>query len=266
MPDKKFILVGRNSFLSQNFSSFLRKKKIKFSSISYNKFIKLSYKRLKDYEAILNFSTNNDFVRKKYAVKNDFDLKIAKMIKKTNIRFISFSTSKVYKSAPNLKEESLKKPLTNYGKNKLKSENEIKKILSNFVILRVSNIIGRNLKKNKRKVTMTFFDIIRTNLKKNKIIIPKNNFFKDFIFIEDFCIVLHKILFKKIKGSYNLSSGRKTYLHSIAKMISFITRIPITYNKEITDSFTLSNFKLLRALKIRYNFKIINSENIKKYL
>ena len=133
------------------------------------------------------------------------------MIKKTNIRFISFSTSKVYKSAPNLKEESLKKPLTNYGKNKLKSENEIKKILSNFVILRVSNIIGRNLKKNKRKVTMTFFDIIRTNLKKNKILIPKNNFFKDFIFIEDFCIVLHKILFKKIKGSYNLSSGRKTY-------------------------------------------------------
>ena len=266
MPDKKFILVGRNSFLSQNFSSFLRKKKIKYLSISYNKFIKLSHERLKDYEAILNFSTNNDFVRKKYAVKNDFDLKIAKMIKKTNIRFISFSTSKVYKSAPNLKEESLKKPLTNYGKNKLKSENEIKKILSNFVILRVSNIIGRNLKKNKRKVTMTFFDIIRTNLKKNKIIIPKNNFFKDFIFIEDFCIVLHKILFKKIKGIYNLSSGRKTYLHSIAKMISCITRIPITYNKEITDSFTLSNFKLLRALKIRYNFKIINSENIKKYL
>ncbi len=266
MLEKKFILVGKNSFLSQNFSSFLRKKKIKYLSISYNKFIKLSHERLKDYEAILNFSTNNDFVRKKYAVKNDFDLKIAKMIKKTNIRFISFSTSKVYKSAPNLKEESLKKPLTNYGKNKLKSENEIKKILSNFVILRVSNIIGRNLKKNKRKVTMTFFDIIRTNLKKNKIIIPKNNFFKDFIFIEDFCIVLHKILFKKIKGSYNLSSGRKTYLHSIAKMISFITRIPITYNKEITDSFTLSNFKLLRALKIRYNFKIINSENIKKYL
>ena len=266
MPDKKFILVGRNSFLSQNFSSFLRKKKIKFLSISYNKFLKLSHKRLKDYEAILNFSTNNDFVRKKYAVKNDFDVKIAKMIKKTNIRFITFSTSKVYKSAPNLKEESLKKPLTNYGKNKLKSENEIKKILSNFVILRVSNIIGRNLKKNKRRVTMTFFDIIRTNLKKNKILIPRNNFFKDFIFIEDFCIVLHKILFKKIKGIYNLSSGRKTYLHSIAKMISCITRIPITYNKEITDSFTLSNLKLLRALKIRYNFKIINSENIKKYL
>ena len=27
MLEKKFILVGKNSFLSQNFSSFLRKKK-----------------------------------------------------------------------------------------------------------------------------------------------------------------------------------------------------------------------------------------------
>ena len=266
MFDKKFILVGRNSFLSQNFSVFLRKKKVKFLSISYNKFIKLSPKKIKDYEAILNFSINKDFVQKKYAVKNDFDLKIAKMIKKINIRFIIFSTSKVYKSAPNLKEASLKKPLTNYGKNKLKSENEIKKILSNYVILRTSNIIGRKFKRNKRSVTKTFFDIVRSNLKKNKILIPKNNFFKDFIFIEDFCIVLHKILLKKIKGSYNLSSGRKTYLHSIAKMISYITRVPITYNKEITDSFTLSNLKLLRALKIHYNFKIINIGNIKKYL
>ena len=52
MLEKKFILVGKNSFLSQNFSSFLRKKKIKYLSISYNKFIKLSHERLKDYEAI----------------------------------------------------------------------------------------------------------------------------------------------------------------------------------------------------------------------
>ena len=96
MLEKKFILVGKNSFLSQNFSSFLRKKKIKFLSISYNKFLKLSHKRLKDYEAILNFSTNNDFVRKKYAVKNDFDVKIAKIIKyETAVKISIKSYSKI---------------------------------------------------------------------------------------------------------------------------------------------------------------------------
>lgn len=266
MLNKKIILVGRKSFLSQNFSFFLKKKKIKFLRISLNKFIKLNHNKLKNYELILNFSINKDFVKKKYAIKNDLDLKVAKKIKETNIRFIVLSTSKVYKSAPNLKETSLKRPLTNYGKNKLKSEIGIKKILTNYVILRTSNIIGRKLIKNKRSVTNTFFDMVRSNIKKNKIVIPEKNFFKDFIFIEDFCIVLLKILTKKIIGIYNLSSGRKTYLHSIAKMISHNTKIPISYNNDITDSFTLSNFKLLKDLKINYNFKKINSKNIKRYL
>ena len=266
MLNNKIILVGRKSFLSQNFSFFLKEKKIKFLRISLNNFIKLNQNKLKNYQTILNFSINKDFVKKKYAINNDLDLKIAKKIKETNIRFIVFSTSKVYKSATSLKETSLKRPLTNYGKNKLKSENGIKKILTNYVILRTSNIIGRKLRKNKRSVTNTFFDTVRSNAKKNKIVIPEKNFFKDFIFIEDFCIVLLKILTKKIKGIYNLSSGRKTYLHSIAKMISHNTKIPISYSKDVTDSFTLSNLKLLKDLKINYNFKKINSKNIKRYL
>ena len=78
---------------------------------------------------------------------------------------------------------------------------------------------------------------------------------------------MHKILTKKIKGIYNFSSGRKTYLHSIAKMISDNTKIPIIYDKkDDTDSFTLSNLKLLKALKINYNLRKINSKNLRKYL
>ena len=266
MLNKKIILVGRNSFLSQNFSIFLRKKKIKFVKISLNKFMKMGHNSLKKYEVILNFSINKDFIQKKYSVKNDYDLKIAKKIKDTNIKLIVFSTSKVYKSATNLKETSPKKPSVNYGKNKLNSENKIIKTLSNYVILRTGNIIGKKLKKNKRSATNTFFDTVRSNLKKNKIIVPKKNFFKDFIFIEDFCIILHKILRKNIKGIYNLSSGRKTYLHSIAKMISDNTKTPISYNKHVTDSFTLSNLKLFKDLRMNNNLRKISSKNIKKYL
>ena len=267
MLNKKIILVGRNSFLSQNFSIFLRKKKIKFVKISLNKFMKMGHNSLKKYEVILNFSIHKDFIQKKYSAKNDYDLKIAKKIKDTNIKLVVFSTSKVYKSATNLKETSPKKPSVNYGKNKLNSENKIIKTLSNYVILRTGNVIGKKLKKNKRSVTNTFFDTVRSNLKKNKIVVPEKNSFKDFILVEDFCIILHKILTKKIKGIYNLSSGRKTYLHSIAKMISDNTKIPIIYDKkDDTDSFTLSNLKLLKALKINYNLRKINSKNLRKYL
>ena len=109
MLHKKIILVGRNSFLSQNFSTFLRKKKIKFIKISLNKFMKMGHNSLKKYEVILNFSIHKDFIQKKYSAKNDYDLKIAKKIKDTNIKLVVFSTSKVYKSATNLKETSPKK-------------------------------------------------------------------------------------------------------------------------------------------------------------
>ena len=109
MLDKKIILIGRNSFLSQNFSIFLKKKKVQFVKISLNKFMKMGHNSLKKFEVILNFSINKNFDQKKYSVKNDYDLKIAKKIKETNIKLVVFSTRKVYKSATNLKETSPKK-------------------------------------------------------------------------------------------------------------------------------------------------------------
>ena len=49
-------------------------------------------------------------------------------------------------------------------------------------------------------------------------------------------------------------------------MISQYTKIPITLNKEKTDSFTLSNLKLFKVLKINYKLKQISSKNLKSYL
>ena len=266
MVSQKFILVGKNSFLSQNFSNFLISKKINFLKIGFKKFLNLNDKKINNYSAVLNFSTNKRFYKEKYNSKYDFDLKIAKKIKSLNIKLVIFSTGKVYKSSKNLKENSLKKPQTTYGKNKLLSENNIKKNISNYLILRVSNIIGNRIKKNKTNVTNTFFDILRNNLKKKKIEIPKKNFFKDFIFIDDFCIILHTLLKKNLKGTYNFSSGKRVYLHRLAKIISKITKIPIFYKNEITDSFTLNNSKLLKHANINYKFKKINPKNIKKYI
>lgn len=262
----KFILVGKNSFLSQNLAKYLLNKKISFSRMSINNFLKLNNKKLVNYDAILNFSINKHFIEKKYNIKNDFDLKIAKKINSLKVKFVVFSTSKVYKPGKNLKENSLKKPLTIYGKNKLISEKKVKNIVSNYLILRVCNIIGKRSKSGKTNVTNTFFDIIRKNLKYNRIEIPKINFFKDFIFIDDFCFILHKLLIKDVRGIFNLSSGKKTYLHKLGNIISKITKKPIIYKDELTDSFTLNNSKLLKHANIKHKFKKLNSTNIKKYL
>ena len=61
----KFILVGKNSFLSQNLAKYLLNKKISFSRMSINNFLKLNNKKLVNYDAILNFSINKNFIEKK---------------------------------------------------------------------------------------------------------------------------------------------------------------------------------------------------------
>ena len=65
----KFILVGKNSFLSQNLAKYLLNKKISFSRMSINNFLKLNNKKLVNYDAILNFSINKNFIEKNIILK-----------------------------------------------------------------------------------------------------------------------------------------------------------------------------------------------------
>ena len=161
----KILVIGKNSFLSANFTKYLKEKNISFRSIDYNKFHKLD---INDYSIIINFSTNKDFYNERYSYKNDFDLHISERIKNTDIKLILFSTSKIYKSNFNIKEKSKKLPVGNYAKNKYISEKKVTKILKNYIIFRTANIFGRRLAKSKRGITYTFIDQFFSNIKKKK--------------------------------------------------------------------------------------------------
>ena len=74
MVSQKFILVGKNSFLSQNFSNFLISKKINFLKIGFKKFLNLNDKKINNYSAVLNFSTNKRFYNfEKKTIKNVYN-------------------------------------------------------------------------------------------------------------------------------------------------------------------------------------------------
>ena len=62
-------------------------------------------------------------------------------------KFIFLSSRKVYLPKPNLKENNFLKPLDNYAKNKLITENKLKKKLNSNLLSRISNLIGPPLKK-----------------------------------------------------------------------------------------------------------------------
>ena len=56
----------------------------------------------------------------------------ANKLKNIKSKLIMFSTSKIYGPGLNLKENSKKKPIDRYGKNKLISESKVYKLKKNY--------------------------------------------------------------------------------------------------------------------------------------
>ena len=254
------LLIGRYSFTGSNlYNFFKRKKKIKIKKTDFEKFLKFNNNYLSKFDFVINCSTNNIYRYQKYDLKKDFDLAVTKKLINQKAKLIIFSTRDVYGPGFNLKEDSIKKPINHNGKNRIITEKKILKIRNNIIIFRVSNIVGRRIYRSKRRITNLFFDIIKKNLKKNVIIIPSKNYYKDFIFVDDFVRIVYLSILKNISGIYNLSSNTKTYLKDLANWISNKTNAKILYSKIQSDSFTMNNEKLFD--KLRINKKLLNLKN-----
>ena len=265
MIKKSIIIIGKNSFIGSHIYKSLKIKKKKI--LSYEKFIKLNNNLISKYDFICNCSVKKEYKEFKYKESNDLDLKISKKINNLDIKYIFLSSRKVYKTKYNLKEKDKTKPSDQYSRNKLITEKFLKKNLQKKVlILRVSNVIG--LKKNKkyRKINNTFFDnYVKYRKIKGKIFY--DNFFKDFISIEQFTKMFSLSLQYDLNGIYNLSIGKKIYLEELINWLNFYSRKKNTFickRKNFSRikkfSFTLNNNKLTKKIK----FKPLK-KNLKSY-
>ena len=121
---KKILLIGKRGFLGNSLNKFLRKKfSLRFISFIEVKKIK---KSLTNYDYIINTSINKNYINKKYDKKYDNDLQISNYLNPKKNTLIFFSSRKVYKSKKNIRENDKLLPLSNYSKNKLKTENFLK--------------------------------------------------------------------------------------------------------------------------------------------
>jgi len=261
----KLLIVGRRSFLGSNLFRIL-KNKIYVKKISYHDFLFFNKSELIKFNFIVNCSIHPDYIKKKYIRKFDFDYHILNKIKKSNINFIFFSTRKIYYPKFNIKEKENLKPQDNYALNKLTTENLIKKMLpNNYLILRISNVIGvRNIPNNKSHNLFidNFIFYVR-----NKFIPRFKGVYKDFISIEQFAKIFLLILKKNLKGIFNISLGRKIFINDITNWLTRHSSSSFKLNKLYykkkdfnSDSFTLNNSKIKKALNIS-----IKKKELKKY-
>ena len=250
------IVIGKRGFIAQNLVNYFKKKKVKFLNISLNSFLKLKKDELLKFKNIINCSINSKIINYKYNVANDIDLKIANKIRFLEMRYIFLSTRKVYGNNKYPSENSYLSPRCNYSKNKLISEKKCFQILKNkLLVLRISNIIGHR-SHIKKRMHKTFIDYFFENLRKEKFVFNFSDY-KDFLSVDQFCLILFKICQKRnILGIFNVSMGKKIYLIDlINSLIKYHPKkISLINNKKIkSDNFVLNNKKLLRKIRISVN-------------
>ena len=190
------------------------------------------------------------------------DLQIAKKLQNSVSKFIFLSSRHVYLPKDNIKENSKVKPISQYGKNKKKTEDLLfKKLKNNLLILRIANIIGDRKIKNSRRVHKTFIDIFFDNLKLGYVI-NNGKIYKDFLTIRQLAIIVLNLINVDAKGIFNVSAGKKIFL---AKLINWLLNYnnakikiknitKIERNKIENKSFYLNNSKLRK--KINFNFRL----------
>jgi nucleoside-diphosphate-sugar epimerase len=248
----KILIIGKKSFLGSNLNNYLSKF-YELDHFSYEKMITKSSLFFNNYSHIINTAIHPRYVKYKYDNNFDLDKKFIKKFKKINFRYIYLNTRKIYSPKANINENSKLNPIDNYAKNKLITEKFLEiKLKKKLINLRISNIIGNRIFKNSRNTHKLFFDKFlnyKKKIKKKKIIV--HNDFKDFLSIDQFCRIISKIIELNIYGTYNVSIAEKIYLSQIINWIDKKFLKKITLLEPTKNSFTLSNTKLIKKIRIK---------------
>ena len=238
----KILVIGKKSLLASCIKNNSKIKNIKF----------IQYKNLKNlnlntFSHIINFSIDPKNFTNEYSHVRKIDKNICNLIKKNNYIYIFPSSRLIYKKSKN----------NFYGRNKRKTEIEIKKIVKKYLILRISTLLTFDYS-NRNLFISKALKSLKTK-KKIEIDISKNTY-KDFITSKFFAYIFDKLVKKNITGTYNLSSNIPIKVNEILKnLIKGYGKGEVVLKKPFkkNHSFVLNNVKLKNKVKFKLSKKDI---------
>ena len=151
----------------------------------------------------------------------------------------------------------MKRPISFYGKSKLKAENyiikKLKKSKTKYCIGRIFSTANNNQKKN-YLVPDLKFKIMKA---KKKIVLKNLNHNRDFISMEIISKIIFFLMKRNYQGVLNLGTGKGIYLKDIAHVINkkYNKKLIFIDNKRET-SLIADNKKLKRLIKFPLSNKI----------
>ena len=158
-----------------------------------------------------------------------------------------------------INENQKKVPYTKYGLTKLKAEKHIAYQLNGNIPCCIGRIFSfAHFKQDKSYFVPSMFNKIKKN--KEKILILNNvNHYRDFIAVQDICILIKKLWIQKKRGTFNFGASKKINL----KIIPFFfkkklkKKFKIIFKDTKQESYIVSDNN-----KLKKNLGIKNLKNI----
>ena len=246
---KKILIIGKKSFIGSNLKKYLSKN-YDVDIIDFKKANNEKKNYFYKYSHVINTSIHKSYINKKYDKSFDLDRKFISKFRSISFNYIFLNTRKIYIPKENISENSTLSPCDFYSKNKLKTEKYLaSRIKRNLISLRVSNIIGKRIYSKHRSTHKLFFDNFLKFRKKENL--KFENTFKDFLSINQFCMILDKIINHNVIGIFNVSLSKRVYLSEIVYWMDKKFYKKIKFINSTKGSFTLSNKKLIKKIKIK---------------
>jgi len=199
------------------------------------------------------------FKNKEYTNKLNVEktIKILDFLIKKKIYFIFFSSEFIFSgNKGNYTEKNIAKPNNEYGKQKLKVENYIKKNAKKFAIFRIAKTYGENL--NEDSIISNYLsDLLK---KKREFNVAYDQMFNP-MFVKDLKKIVFFFLKKKEQGIYNVGGNEKLSRFDCLNRINFFLKKKIK-NQIILNKRKLKIFNYYdkRPLNVTFNTKKINNK------
>lgn len=243
----RVLLIGQRGFIGASMAR-LRHPGIELTTASHSDAVRTAGS--KHFDVILNCAFDPQFRTTSYQADFDADLKAARMAASLGAHFVMLSSRRVYASRSELRtidETEAPAPDTQYGRNKLESENRTRDLLNDrCTVLRISNVFGYEPGRS------TFFGQALGSLRRERRVILDVSPFviRDFIPIAAFCDILLQVLVTRPVGIFNLGAGVGVPIGQIALWLIRglgAGELVVTQPEE-RDAFVLDSTKIKRTI------------------
>jgi len=266
LQDKKFLILGSKGQLAAEFQSYFTQRNISFNAppefeanITDDHQIEELITEFKPhilincaaYNAVDHAEDNPDLA---YSINYEAVKNLTKLCKTHHIFFVHYSSDYVFdgtKGSP-YTEEDAPNPLNIYGKSKLKGEEVIPTLLADFLIFRLSWVIGKGHQNFLYKLSQWAQNNSELKISSDEISVPT--------FTKDIVDITLKSLNKELTGLYHLTNSDYVSRYILAKTFIKLKGLPNTVIPVPMDTFpakasrpkfsAMSNAKISNALNI----------------